>query len=180
MATIIPILGLVLAAGSAVSGYMQAQDAADAAQKAQDEYNTRMKEETMAKMKDVNAAKANELENVSKDKLQSDLDFLEAKSSSRNVGGALGARGQSFDLLMQGIDQQHEQQGIDITMGSRENMKSLDRQSENVLRGGANALDNRTIRRPSIATGTASALQAGFQGYQAGQAVRTSFNEFRG
>jgi hypothetical protein len=179
MAVAIPILGLVLAAGSAVMSYTQAQDAADAQEAAQDEYNTRMREETLQKTKDINAAKANELENVSKDKLQSDLDFLEAKSSSRNVGGAIGARGQSFDLLMQGLDQTKEQQNIDITMGSRENIKQLDRQSENVLRGGVNALDNRAISRPSIATGAASAAIAGYKGFSAGQAARKSFNEWR-
>lgn len=179
MAVIIPVLGLVLAAGGAVASYTQAQSAAKEAQKAQDEYNERVKVETEEKLKDINHAKSNELENASKDKLQNDIDFLDARSSSRNIGGAVGARGQSFDLIMQGLDQQHEQSGIDITLGSRENMKSLDRASESALRGGENAKDYRTISRPSIATGTADTLIAGYKGYQAGNALRTSYNEWR-
>ena len=179
MAVAIPWVMLAISAYSAVSQHQEADERAENEQKAQDEYNERMKEETLAKLKDVNAAKSNELENVSKDKLQNDLDFLEARSTSRNLGGALGAKGQSFDLLMQGLEQEHQQSASDITQGHRENLKQLDRQSDNVLRGGENSIDNRVISRPSAFSGAANVIGSGYQGYQAGQAVRTSYEEWR-
>ncbi len=179
MAMAIPIAMLVIAAGSAAMAYKEKKDIKAENQRAQDEYNARMKEQTLEQMKEVNVAKGNALENESKDKLQNDLDYLKARSTSRNFGGALGARGQSFDLVMQSIDQQYQQSAADIQAGKRETIRDLDKQGDNILRGGENVLDNRVISKPSIMGATANAVSQGYKGYQAGQSVRESYNEWR-
>lgn len=172
------IMGGLSLLSAGASMYQQGQEA-KAAQSAQDEYNAAIKEQTHENLREVTAAKADTLENQAADKLQNRIDRLSAQSSNTVAGNAMGMAGQSFGQIMQDADNAYLQRDIDIDKSTSDNLRNLEIQSDNVLRGGESALDNRTISKPNYISGGISAIGSGIQGYKAGESLRSSYNDYR-
>jgi hypothetical protein len=174
----VAIAGLIISGVSAAASYKQGRDAAKEARRKQNEYNQRVKETTLANLANLNKEKLQAVENVAKDKLQNNLDFLEERSRSRNVAGAIGARGQSFDNLMNDLDVTYFQREADIEESKEDLMRDFDRQSEAIKRGEEAALDTRYISKPSAFGAGANILGAAYQGYNTGKEIGSAYDEW--
>jgi hypothetical protein len=176
------IRGAVTVASVGVQ-YMTAQKDAKNAKEAQDKYNENVRETTRDQLKDATSAKADLLENSGKDSLQASLDFMEAKSSTEANANAVGARGGSFDMLLNDMKSESAQVKSDVNANRTQGFRQMQKQSDAIRQGGARNLDNRVIKRPSMAgaimQGASSGMQAGYQGYKIGGALKTAYSDSR-
>ena len=156
------VIAGVLALASTAQSYSEGKSQAKDAKRAQAEYNNDLREKTELDLKEQGVAKSRMLENVAKDKLQADIEFLQAQATARNTASAIGLSGGSFDDMLREMSGEHSQRMTDIDSKLEDNLYDMRRQSNALLRGVDLNLDTRKIQKPSALL---YGVQAASQGY---------------
>lgn len=180
MGVVSAIVGAAQGTAGAIFQYSEEKEQFKADKKAQSDYNLAVRGDTIDGLKDITQAKSDVLYNVGQDTLQSQVDFLEARSSSQVLANAMGLRGGSYDSIMNDLSREGSQNLSDITSSRDASIRKIRRQGEAIRKGEAGRFDTRVIRKPSAFKAFTSAILGGVsqgaQGYASGKELEKAYN----
>ena len=170
MAVAAAIIGAVAAVASTAVSYKTNQDQIDA----QEDYNKSLRDDAIRQYAELDKKEADAIESSYKESLQSQREYLEARSSIELQAAATGTYGKSVDSVIRDLNAGFGQRISDITTRRNKYLDNVDTEAFNLQQAVARGSDY-TIHQPSFMVATESGLSTFARTYSIASAVGGAF-----
>ena len=167
------VMGVIGVAGKVMEG-MQARNAAKSAEAAQINNNRIIRQAAASSYGDLASSERFTQSSRHKASMLDHAQFLKAKGEVLVQAGASGTYGGAVNGMIQDLMDTKGRNLATINSNARKQMDDYALQKENIALSAQRGQGTKTFAKPSMAMIGISAIQAGVQGYQAGQGLSDS------
>ena len=170
MAVAAAIVGAVAAIASAAVSYTTSENQ----EEAQDDYNKSLKDDAIRQYAELDKKEAEAIESSYRESLQSQREYLEARSSIELQAAATGTYGKSVDSVIRDLNAGFGQRISDITTRRDKYLDNIDTEAFNLQQSVKRGSDY-SIQQPAFMAATESGLGTFARTYSVASAVGGAF-----
>lgn len=164
------IIAAVAAIGSAATSFYTTKKQEDA----QEKYNEHLRDNAIAKYSELDKQEADILEQSYKESLESQREYMQARSSVELQAAATGTYGQSIDLAIRDLSAGFGQRMADITTRREIQLDNVDTQARNIKRSVKTQADY-TIQPPAYMQAMSTGLNTFASTYGTASTVQKAY-----
>lgn len=170
-------ISLVTGVMSAMSEKSQAEAAAEAQRQRQEQYNQQVRDEAIRQYQQLDQAEADINTDAHAESLQTQKDFMKARSTVELQAAASGTYGQSVDLIIEDLQTGKAQRMADTVLRRDRLLDDVNTKAGDIQADAQSRLDNTPIAQPSTFSSVLTGVQTAASVYSFGSDLSDKFSK---